>query len=565
MHNLFLGELRHHCREVLGINVKDKSSESSKIAPHSPEEQRKWLEKVASHVRNGAEGALQKVRKGYIVAVAELNGALPASTSFAKQDYVKALLQWWNNTRGEILLPPVLVEATTDFRLTRDEYDISRFSVLDQDTVEQLRKDINSTTFPSWMERPPRNFGSPSHGKLKADMWRTVCTVSMVITLVRLWSTPGSSARTNALRDNFVHLVSAVDLASRRSTDQDRIDRFDHHMMEYLRSLRELFNHKLVPNHHLSLHLKECLELFGPVYAWWAFPFERYNGILQRLNTNSKSDEMPITFMRYFYLGGNVRSLMAETKWPDVAPFRAMQAAYEDAVRDAVRGTRLADFFPSNHLTGGGSEGLPAFTVDERQVAQLPRAVYDSLFRAIATIDGPVFAPILAGLEDRRPRLPDTAQQLPSIEHRGMTYTTCRSSRNNSLVMLRCHRDDDQDMPTPARIMNIFLHGRCVGGKSVVQPFVVVEEFVALTEDHATADPYRRYEDLQTRLYYNDTVPQTKVIPLDDILCHFASLVYKPEDIDKECIVVRSLDRVSITLLHPCYNGGLLSGYSPRW
>ena len=32
----------------------------------------------------------------------------------------------------------------------------------------------------------------------------------------------------------------------------------------------------LVPNFHMSLHIKECLEDFGSVYAYWCFGFERY-------------------------------------------------------------------------------------------------------------------------------------------------------------------------------------------------------------------------------------------------------------------------------------------------
>jgi hypothetical protein len=47
----------------------------------------------------------------------------------------------------------------------------------------------------------------------------------------------------------------------------------------------------LYPNHHLSLHLAECIRNFGPVHGWWAFPFERYNGIIQRYNTNNKMGE----------------------------------------------------------------------------------------------------------------------------------------------------------------------------------------------------------------------------------------------------------------------------------
>lgn len=43
MHNLFLGELRHHCREVWGIDVKDKSGDSAKVRPGSHAARRKLL------------------------------------------------------------------------------------------------------------------------------------------------------------------------------------------------------------------------------------------------------------------------------------------------------------------------------------------------------------------------------------------------------------------------------------------------------------------------------------------------------------------------------------------
>ena len=186
-------------------------------------------------------------------------------------------------------MPPVLDEATADFHVAKGPYDISKYRVLDQSTVDQIREDIRTTYLPSWMERPPRNFGSPSHGKLKADQWRTVCTVSLTITLCRLWGGPDASEKQRLLLDNFISLVCAVDLATRRSMDVTRADRFDRYMLHYLRTLRNLFGHHLVPNHHLSLHLRDCLMLFGPVHAWWAFPFERYNGLLQNLNTNNKS------------------------------------------------------------------------------------------------------------------------------------------------------------------------------------------------------------------------------------------------------------------------------------
>ena len=190
---------------------------------------------------------------------------------------------------NKLVVPPVLTSATTDFHLANGPNDISKFRVLSTDIIQHLRRDIKSTYLPSWIERPPVNFGSAAHGKLKADHWRTVCTINMVITLVRIWGSASASVADHQLLENFLHLVIAVDLASRRSMNPERARLFDFHMEEYLRTLLTLFDQDLVPNHHLSLHLATCLLSFGPVHGWWAYPFERFNGLLQNLNTNSKT------------------------------------------------------------------------------------------------------------------------------------------------------------------------------------------------------------------------------------------------------------------------------------
>ncbi len=185
---------------------------------------------------------------------------------------------------------------TADFHLLVDgPPDISRFQLLSYEVLKAVRADILSTHLPSWLERPPANFGSLKHGKLKADQWRTVCTVNLVVTLVRLWSS-SVSEHDKDLLDNFLHLVAAVDLASRRTMSEARAAAYDEHMYKYLCGLKELFDHEFVPNHHLSLHLYSCLMLFGPVHGWWAFPFERFNGLLGNINTNHKSGERYASF-----------------------------------------------------------------------------------------------------------------------------------------------------------------------------------------------------------------------------------------------------------------------------
>ena len=50
----------------------------------------------------------------------------------------------------------------------------------------------------------------------------------------------------------------------------------------------------VTPNMHLHGHLIECLFDYGPIYSFWLFSFERFNGILGGLPTNKKLIEVQI-------------------------------------------------------------------------------------------------------------------------------------------------------------------------------------------------------------------------------------------------------------------------------
>lgn len=55
----------------------------------------------------------------------------------------------------------------------------------------------------------------------------------------------------------------------------------------------------LTPNAHIVMHLEDYIRLYGPVYGWWAYAFERMNGILGRFNTNGHTGgEVEATILR---------------------------------------------------------------------------------------------------------------------------------------------------------------------------------------------------------------------------------------------------------------------------
>ena len=147
------------------------------------------------------------------------------------------------------------------------------------------------------MTSVPANLGSANHGKLKADQYRALGTAYLPISLVRLWGnvTAGDerSARCRQILDITMSLLSAVSIASSRSTSRVNADLYLQYMKSYIAGVRSLFpDYKFRPNHHMALHLHEYLLQFGPVHAWWTFPFERVIGMLQRIPTNGKQGKI---------------------------------------------------------------------------------------------------------------------------------------------------------------------------------------------------------------------------------------------------------------------------------
>lgn len=155
--------------------------------------------------------------------------------------------------------------------------------------MKTIVDDLEFVVKPSWMPSVPLSSGS----KLKADEWRTLGCLNLPLSLIRLWSKHLEQDRLDFLQLTM-SLMSAVLLATSRVTSDEHCTRYLKFMMEYRKGLQRLFPlYDCLPNHHVAFHIPEFIKLFGPVHGWWAFPFERAIGQLQRLSTNYKKREFP--------------------------------------------------------------------------------------------------------------------------------------------------------------------------------------------------------------------------------------------------------------------------------
>jgi len=159
--------------------------------------------------------------------------------------------------------------------------------VLGKDVMEAVWADMALTQLPTWLTAAPRNWGTKERGKLSADEWRVICLIHLPITLIRLWS--NATGRKKAMLRNFMDLVNAVQIAHLRDTSQHQIDTYNQLIFRYVAGLKNLFpDVKLRPNHHVSLHIGDMLNLFGPTNSHNASFYERYIKFLHRININQK-------------------------------------------------------------------------------------------------------------------------------------------------------------------------------------------------------------------------------------------------------------------------------------
>jgi hypothetical protein len=161
-------------------------------------------------------------------------------------------------------------------------------SVLGHMVLTASYEDSVNIELPSWMNPVPVAFGSKAHGKLSADQWRTLCSINLIITLIRLWGND-TTTRQYQMLVNFIDLVTAVEVGSMLVTSDGHIQLYEEAITSYLQTLKVLYKEaRIAPNHHLALHIPDFLRFFGPVHAWRAFALERYNYLLQNINTNQK-------------------------------------------------------------------------------------------------------------------------------------------------------------------------------------------------------------------------------------------------------------------------------------
>jgi len=139
----------------------------------------------------------------------------------------------------------------------------------------------------------PATVATAPKAKLKSDEWRTWGCLYLPVSFIRLWLKVDPVNEKESRRRDLMHLtmllVSAIVIASSRVTSEENAREYLAYMLGYRQALEKLFPNYLCQSiHHMAMHIPEYLLMYGPVHGWWAYPFERMIGMLQRIAVNSK-------------------------------------------------------------------------------------------------------------------------------------------------------------------------------------------------------------------------------------------------------------------------------------
>ena len=105
--------------------------------------------------------------------------------------------------------------------------------------------------------------------------------------------------------------VGACTKVCRRSITVEEVNDAHNTFKMFCLTFERLFGkYRVKPNMHMLLHLKDCILDFGPVYSFWCFGFERYNGILGAYHLNNHN--IAATIMRKFLTSSHIKNVQKQ-------------------------------------------------------------------------------------------------------------------------------------------------------------------------------------------------------------------------------------------------------------
>ncbi|KAG0152478.1 hypothetical protein CROQUDRAFT_649904 [Cronartium quercuum f. sp. fusiforme G11] len=186
-----------------------------------------------------------------------------------------------------------------------DDYDLQLGTVASLFS-EREQKDFNrllaGVILPAGINRLPLNLGDARHGKLKAAQWKSLYIYIIPLIVPELLVLDVEDFKKTSTRatiiENIARLCRCTQIVLMNEHTEADCNEFRSMYNRYNDTSRLLFNDtRILPNHHYALHIPDQLCFWGPLMAISEFAGEWMNGLLQKVKTNHRTNEMDSTIL----------------------------------------------------------------------------------------------------------------------------------------------------------------------------------------------------------------------------------------------------------------------------
>ncbi len=334
--------------------------------------------------------------------------------------------------------------------------------------------------------------------------------------------------------DNIISLATAVIIAVSYHTSHSHVTRYKEHMLNYLKGLQTM-EYKLVPNHHLAMHLGEFLLRFGPAHCWWTFPYERLIGVLGEINTNDRigtsynllmtaklvtelcaSGEMELTMSNSFTASAKLHAILQSH--PDID--KTLEPL-QQVVQQFSESSSMAGYFTQR--------------VQSKVLKGVRELLVSSIVHAVRALGGS-FTTF---------RDDSYVQVYRSCHYQDVTYSCHLAHSGNSLIMFGPAADPCNGYGVPAVIDTIFSMEKTDDFSCLlfaIRPFTACP-----SQTNPQLNPFLRYPDFRASLWSSAPSKEIVVIYAHQIISHAIGRRWSDG-----VSVFRSLTRVSLFVTWRC-------------
>ncbi|KIJ58714.1 hypothetical protein HYDPIDRAFT_33895 [Hydnomerulius pinastri MD-312] len=176
---------------------------------------------------------------------------------------------------------------------------------------------------------------------------------------------------------------------------------------------------------------------FGLAHGWWAFLFKRFNGIIQRYNTNSKVSELELTFMKTFCRGGNLKALIARDNLPEA--FSEIKPLFDKYFGATFSGTVLGDLLAQ----GASAEGSDPPAINDELLEHLSNETYANLLTCLNNgLSSYQYTSYRSQPQPLTSVVEPHAQFIHMVNIKGTTFANASKHTGNSYILFKFPGED---------------------------------------------------------------------------------------------------------------------------